>query len=770
MTLAALHCHAQPRFSDYRQQGDSLMRIHRYDDAISCYEQAERAGARKIFMTSLYADMARCYDAAGRYSDELRCYERLTDLVNDPALMNVKVAEMQLRMGQYQTVADKLGGLPPDPRYEGERLTMLASAYYHTDRQEEALALIDSLIAMEAASKGDTYWTARNNKAFMLAGQGRHQEAAAILREVVSHHADHDPRKYVCLGNLARSEAFLGSQEAIRHIEQAEEGIRGTYGTESHDYLILLRKKAEILQTLGQQEQALEAFKTFFAQEKRYIAANFAFMNEQQRRNYWKREQPLIAECYGMEEADPDFLLDVAAFSKSILHQPNIDRKSSEDFNRAFLTDGQTVRGALRPGECLVEFVCYTKDSTERYGAVVAYSDRPTRFVPLFARSELLNYPVRAASGSKPLSYCIAYTDKTMKNALYADTGLYEKVWAQILDNGNDIQKVYFTPDADLHILAVEYLRAPAARPCFYRLSSSRILTQRAAGRRRGKALVVGSVDYASKTMAPANGYVPDRSGSRQMSEDHTLPREQSGFAYLKGSKTEADTIARLLPHESVAHIEGSDATEQQLKSMLAGTTWLHISTHGFCTEALEPRPSEADKDSLWEDKSLLRCGIILAGANRYAQQHPDYSNYEDGILTSREISALDLSNVDLAVMSACQTALGRSTESGMSGLPQGLKKAGVRTVVASLWHVDDAATAELMPRFYSHLNDADQPCPQDAMRRAQDELRDITVRTTSEGYAFDPSTLGRRKTTRTKVTHYADPFYWAPFIVIDGI
>lgn len=747
------------------------MQAHRYEQAIEAYEQAEAIGARKIFMTRLYTDLARCYDAGGRYADEVRCYEKLTQLVAAPDLMKVKMAEMQLRMGQYQSVADNLESLPNDKRYDAQRITMLASAYHHLGMTARAITLTDSLIDAHKDTRDDTYWNAINNKAFMLAAQQNHQQAATLFTQTVSHYTDDDPRRYVCLGNLAISEAHNGDKAAVDHIEEAVKGIANTYGTNSHDYIILLRKRAEIFLMLGMRGQAAKAFKTFFTHERQYITDNFSFMSEQQRRNYWKREQPLIAECFAIENEAPDFLLDVAVFSKSILYQTNIDQRKTDEFGKSFLADGKMVRDALQEGECAVEFVTYLKNNAEHYGSIVAYKNHATRFVPLFPRDSLLSHQVKAKSGAKPLSYCIAYTDRTMKNALYADSGLYQMVWNKILGNSNHINKVYFSPDADFHLLAVEYLPSDDRKPLFYRLSSTRMLAER--GRHSGKsskALVVGGVDYAAKTLSPANGYVPDRSGSRQMSDDHILPRESSGFHFLKGSKAESDTITSMLKTASVCCLQGQDATELRLKSMMTDCNIMHISTHGFCSDVLEPQLTEQDKDSLREDKSLLRCGIIMAGANKYAQQQPVNISYEDGILTSREVSQLDLSKVNMAVLSACQTALGRTTENGMAGMPQGLKKAGVHTVVASLWHVDDTATTLLMTRFYSHLNDSDHPCAQDAMHRAQQDLRQISISSTSERYAFDPSTLGRRKVKTTKQTSFDTPFFWAPFIVIDGI
>lgn len=767
--LIPLPASGQQRFADLRRQGDSLMHARRYGEAIQAYEQAEGIGARKIFMTQLYTDMARCYDATGRYSDEMRCYEQLATLVPDPDLMKVKMAEMQLRTGQFQEVVFHLQQMTTDARYDNQRQLMLASALHHLGENEASTAILDSIILSRKGMRDESYRAAINNKAFMLSSLGDHKQAIPLLQEAMNLYPPNDPMRAAVLGNLALAEAHTGEKTSLEHIGQAIKTIETTLGTDSHDYIILLRKKAEILLLTGQDHMALQAFKDFFNHEKQYVTANFAFMSDQQRRNYWKREQPLIAECYAMESLDPDFLLDVAVFSKAILYQHNIDQRQSEDFGKTFQADGQAVRTALKPGECAVEFVTYQKDNEEHYGAIVAYNNRPTRFVSLFARDSLLCHQIKGKTGTKPLSYCIAHTDRPMKNALYADTTLCNMIWGKIADTTTS--RLFFAPDADLHILAAEYLPSATPMPTLYRLSSTYTLTKRHHVTRQGSgAMVIGGVDYAAKDIPFVQGFLPDRSGSRQMSLDHMLPSESTGFKYLKGSGREADTIAAMLTTAGTLCLKGSAATEQQTKSLLPGHSILHISTHGFCSDILEPDKEEADKDSLSEDKSLVRSGIILAGANKYAQQHPENKGYEDGILTAREISQMDLTSVDMTVLSACQTALGRASQNGMAAMPQGLKKAGVRTIVASLWHVDDEATTRLMTAYYRHLDDNDKPCPQEAMHRAQTELRQASVTTTAERFTFNPATLGRRKVTTTKHTSFNEPFFWAPFIVIDGI
>ena len=93
-----------------------------------------------------------------------------------------------------------------------------------------------------------------------------------------------------------------------------------------------------------------------------------------------------------------------------------------------------------------------------------------------------------------------------------------------------------------------------------------------------------------------------------------------------------------------------------------------------------------------------LLSGLALAGANRPTEE-------DDGILTAEEISSLDLGGCELAVLSACETGLGRTAGGeGLLGLQRAFQSAGAKTVVASLWSVPDEATRLLMVRFYENL------------------------------------------------------------------
>ena len=109
-----------------------------------------------------------------------------------------------------------------------------------------------------------------------------------------------------------------------------------------------------------------------------------------------------------------------------------------------------------------------------------------------------------------------------------------------------------------------------------------------------------------------------------------------------------------------------------------------------------------------------LLTGLVCAGANE-----PAPAGRDDGLLTAEEVLWLDLSKVQLVVLSACETALGESNAGeGLFSLRYAAHAAGGRAVVASLWSVTDLAGETLMREFYTALS-RDQLAPEAALARA---------------------------------------------------
>ena len=140
---------------------------------------------------------------------------------------------------------------------------------------------------------------------------------------------------------------------------------------------------------------------------------------------------------------------------------------------------------------------------------------------------------------------------------------------------------------------------------------------------------------------------------------------------------------------------------------------YLHLATHGFfapagasARRASAPEPGAPGPHRPVRGRGGsgfhpgLLSGLALAGADRPAKPGED-----DGILTALEVADLDLANVELVTLSACETGLGAvAGGEGVLGLQRAFQAAGARSVVSSLWSVDDAATRALMVDFYDNL------------------------------------------------------------------
>ena len=159
---------------------------------------------------------------------------------------------------------------------------------------------------------------------------------------------------------------------------------------------------------------------------------------------------------------------------------------------------------------------------------------------------------------------------------------------------------------------------------------------------------------------------------------------------------------------------------------------YLHLATHGFfeppdrVERLLRGLAARPDGPALWREQTttlaslpLLRSGLALAGANRQAET--DDPRAPAGVLTGQDVEGLDLRGCEVAVLSACQTALGDAKRSqGVLGLQRSFHAAGVKTMVTSLWNVHDAATLELMDEFYRRLWGKEKPSRLEALRQAQ--------------------------------------------------
>jgi CHAT domain-containing protein len=317
------------------------------------------------------------------------------------------------------------------------------------------------------------------------------------------------------------------------------------------------------------------------------------------------------------------------------------------------------------------------------------------------------------------------------------------------------------------------------------------VLLSSAAGesRRDPSLLLVGGVDCGAD---PGAVLVAKNDSPRLPSEPRSAERgrDRLFFRPLPETAHEIEEIERSFRQRfagrKIEILKKNNATEQRFRSDAPNHRWLHVATHGFFANAGIPsavdrrneegRQTEGGRFGFRsQDQGIdpaLLSGIVFAGANRDAASAeasmPDFSKEtDDGILTALEISELDLRNVDLAVLSACETGLGRvAGGEGVLGLQRAFQTAGARTCVTSLWKVDDTATQILMKEFYANLWQR-RLGKLDSLRQAQLTMlsRYDAVGNQLRGADFF-HVVPLPKAAAPSNSSRPAPKYWAPFIL----
>jgi CHAT domain-containing protein/tetratricopeptide (TPR) repeat protein len=298
-----------------------------------------------------------------------------------------------------------------------------------------------------------------------------------------------------------------------------------------------------------------------------------------------------------------------------------------------------------------------------------------------------------------------------------------ELAWVHVRKHlASGIKTVYLSPD--MALWGVPWAALPGDGPNTVLLEDfavavvphapfllDKLWPQDAQAARATEALVVGGVDYG------ATGLPAAKPGQKLV-----WPALAGTAAEAKGV-SEAAARKKLSPHT----LDGAKADVAAVLAALPKARYAHLATHGFLADpafqtALRADPAlfavsgRGERLGAAAQNPLVASGLVFAGANR-----PDTRG--GGILTGEVLIDLDLSGLELAVLSACETGTGDAARGeGILGLQRGFHLAGTRNVVASLWKVPDRPTAALMALFYRNLWEKDLP-PLEALRQAQLEI-----------------------------------------------
>lgn len=385
------------------------------------------------------------------------------------------------------------------------------------------------------------------------------------------------------------------------------------------------------------------------------------------------------------------------------------------------------VAKGLKKDEACIEFVKYTANSYSwcdsipktHYSALVLLPNgKAPIFVDLFDEDNLLEvYELQ------PKSYDLEIGQM-----------LYSKIWGKMQRYIEGKDRVFFSPMGLLNLINIELLTDSTGRTAIerfnlYRVSSTRNVLKKNENRDIHFVASFGGVDYEK---------------AQEYADMMRSINTRGNWTYLQNTLLEVNQIKDLLEDRGVdvAIYTGPRATESAFKQ-LDGTQAdiIHIATHGYYIPQSQrsaiPYFAKSENTENIQDE-LFYSGLILSEGQKAWTDSTFKPDNNDGILTAYEISKLDLHNVGLVVLSACETGLGDNLFDGIFGLQRALKKAGTGAILMSLWQIDDKVTSEYMGLFYEKL---------------------------VEGYSKHDAYIS---TVLTMKDRYPDANYWASFVLLD--
>ena len=541
---------------------------------------------------------------------------------------------------------------------------------------------------------------------------------------------------YVCFEMGDTINAIQYAKESISYynsLEDAENLITSEYALslfywKSHEYSKAERYLSETLDML-----------------KNKICKEFIGMTSEQKQRTWAiYEKYFMLYRHIIENSDRNIVLlsklyDYILFSKSLL----LDTEIKQDANSVSRLNVRwnDIQQHLSNDAIAVEFISTMEDEGEYntyHALIIDKNSSSPRMITLYSESNLEE---------------IKKTDtRTIRDIVG------ELIWKPILAQYTTVKDIYFSPDGILHMLPIEYYSADGVNSMFeqyhmYRLSSTKELVRELGNSYPNSAVLYGGLDY---------NLVDENSSVANSSEIPSIWKgiaERGGFDPLFNTSIETQEIKDLLAGKNISTTlySGGTGTEESFRNLSGrSNSIIHLATHGMYInpDGVDTKKNENNfdfleslesvNDPVKEDIALTHSFLVMAGGNRVISRIPVSDKNNDGILTSKEISQLDLRGLDLVVLSACESALGDINNGGVYGLQRGFKKSGANTIMMSLGKVDDEATKILMVEFYRNLMNG--KTKRQSLKDAQQYLREVDN--------------GK----------YDDPKYWASFIMLDGL
>lgn len=372
----------------------------------------------------------------------------------------------------------------------------------------------------------------------------------------------------------------------------------------------------------------------------------------------------------GVDKTDILARLDTAMRVRQRWHE-SIRKADPEIHARLFGTPTvglHEVQKKLAPGEVLVEFFTSLDNL---YAVWVGKDSAIAQFIPLDTSgfNDTLSIYLDPRSSTE---------QRTQSGSMMARTLLEEGISAL------HPHSLIIVPDGQLCKLPFEALPLPDEIGHGLLIDSVAVLYETASRRMLSSSAHNGGSLTTVTAFAPVNFQIAESRDADDDIPELLATLRSGGFYDLPHTKDEIEVITGIIEGEALSN---ANATESEVEVMRPESVVLHFATHAF-SDAEDPEYS----------------GIVLYGARTDSLADPNRRTSSDNILYAHEIASLRLRS-PLVVLSACESGSGAYARGeGVQSLARAFQVAGAKSIVSSLWKVDDLATKEIMVKFYEHL------------------------------------------------------------------
>lgn len=401
--------------------------------------------------------------------------------------------------------------------------------------------------------------------------------------------------------------------------------------------------------------------------------------------NLWQQKKEFLTNALSMStQQQTENGIDASALSHEVEKlEKDLSEKSelfSQDFENKKITY-KDVQGSLGPNDVAVEMVRFRYFNHTFTDSII--------YVALYVKNDKARPKViELAEGHRMESRFFHYYRNCIIGKI-EDQFSYGVFWEPIAKEIGQYSTIFLSPDGVYNQLNLEAIPTPDGK---YVIDNSNIVIVS-----NTKDLYLRKIKAKTANSSKTATMFGNPTFYMTASTDKSIPS-------LPGTEKEINQLDQLLKKSGWTTKEYVEtlASEERVKE-LESPRIFHIATHGFYTQSSEETEELAENEAQMSSNPLLKTGLLLKGAGDLLNKTKYNYNMESGILTAYEAMNLNLDQTDLVVLSACETGLGEiSNGEGVYGLQRAFLVAGAKSLIMSMFKVDDAATQELIINFYN--------------------------------------------------------------------